>query len=323
MVIGLVILSGKKNGTQVVQSVTITKISDEGILCVCRDETKDINLGRLEYLSTNLGKGIIVEDEFQNIVLANRQFSNLFQVTIEVEEIIGSNFFDLVKKINPIIKNKDNIHTKIIEIAKRREPLYDERIYLNNNRILEMDYFPVYFHNKFKGQLWTYTDITETVQLQQNLIDAKNRAVSSEKAKTAFLSYMSHEIRTPMNAILGLSEQLSFSNLDERQSFFVKNISDSAKSLLLIINDILDLSKIEAGKMNFEKNPFQLKMVLESVGNILRPKAEEKGLNFSIEDESSIAKSHISDEIRIRQILINIISNAIKFTPRGSIRVIV
>ena len=280
-------------------------------------------MGRLEYLSTNLGKGIIVEDEFQNIVLANRQFSNLFQVTIEVEEIIGSSFFDLVKKINPIIKNKDNIHTKIIEIAKRREPLYDERIYLNNNRILEMDYFPVYFHNKFKGQLWTYTDITETVQLQQNLIDAKNRAVSSEKAKTAFLSYMSHEIRTPMNAILGLSEQLSFSNLDERQSFFVKNISDSAKSLLLIINDILDLSKIEAGKMNFEKNPFQLKMVLESVGNILRPKAEEKGLNFSIEDESSIAKSHISDEIRIRQILINIISNAIKFTPRGSIRVIV
>ena len=209
MVIGLVILSGKKNGTQVVQSVTITKISDEGILCVCRDETKDINLGRLEYLSTNLGKGIIVEDEFQNIVLANRQFSNLFQVTIEVEEIIGSNFFDLVKKINPIIKNKDNIHTKIIEIAKRREPLYDERIYLNNNRILEMDYFPVYFHNKFKGQLWTYTDITETVQLQQNLIDAKNRAVSSEKAKTAFLSYMSHEIRTPMNAILGLTETKS------------------------------------------------------------------------------------------------------------------
>jgi hypothetical protein len=186
-----------------------------------------------------------------------------------------------------------------------------------------MDYFPVYFHNKFKGQFWTYTDITETVQLQQNLIDAKNRAVSSEKAKTAFLSYMSHEIRTPMNAILGLSEQLSFSNLDERQSFFVKNISDSAKSLLLIINDILDLSKIEAGKMNFEKNPFQLKLVLESVGNILRPKAEEKGLNFSIEDESSIAKSHISDEIRIRQILINVITYAIKFTPRGSIRVIV
>ncbi len=213
----------------------------------------------------------------------------------------------MVKKINPIIKNNDNIHTKIIEIAKRREPLYEERIYLNNNRILEMDYFPVYFHNKFKGQLWTYTDITETVQLQQNLIDAKNRAVSSEKAKTAFLSYMSHEIRTPMNAILGLSEQLSFSNLDERQSFFVKNISDSAKSLLLIINDILDLSKIEAGKMNFEKNPFQLKLVLESVGNILRPKAEEKGLNFSIEDESSIEKSYISDEIRVRQILINVI----------------
>jgi len=147
------LIGQKKNGTQVVQSVTITKISEEGILCVCRDETKDINLGRLEYLSTNLGKGIIVEDEFQNIVLANRQFSNLFQVTIEVEEIIGSNFFDLVKKINPIIKNNDNIHTKIIEIAKRREPLYEERIYLNSNRILEMDYFPVYFHNKFKGQL--------------------------------------------------------------------------------------------------------------------------------------------------------------------------
>jgi PAS domain S-box-containing protein len=216
------IIGQKKNGTQVVQSVTITKISDQGILCVCRDDTKDINLGRLEYLSTNLGKGIIVEDEFQNIVLANRQFSNLFHVTIEVDEMIGTNFFDLAKKINPVIKKNLEINTKIIEISKRREPLYEERIYLNNNRILEMDYFPVYFHNKFKGQLWTFTDITETVQLQQNLIDAKNRAINSEKAKTAFLSYMSHEIRTPMNAILGLSEQLSLTILMKDNHFLLK-----------------------------------------------------------------------------------------------------
>ena len=315
------IIGRKKNGTSIVQSVTITKISEEGILCLCRDETKDINLGRLEYLTTNLGKGIIVEDEFRKIVLANRQFSNLFQVPFEVEDILGLNFLDLVKKLIPVVDKNYEIHEKISIIAEKREPLYEERIYLNDGRILEMDYFPVYLHNKFKGQLWTYTDISENFQLQQNLIEARNRAVRSEKAKTAFLSYMSHEIRTPMNAILGLSEQLSFTKLDETQSFFVKNITDSAKSLLFIINDILDLSKIEAGKMNFDKHLFQFKKVIESVENILRPKAEEKGLIFSIVYENSISKSHISDEIRIRQVLINIISNAIKFTSRGSIRI--
>ena len=315
------IIGQKKDGTPIVHSVTMTKISGDGILCVCRDEKKDINLGRLEYLSTNLGKGIVVEDEFQNIVLANRQFSILFKFPFDIEKLIGSNFYDLVKIIDPMIKSNYDIHAKILAISEKREPLYEERLYLNDDRILEMDYFPVYQHDKFKGQLWTYTDITESVQLQQNLIEAKNRAVRSEKAKTAFLSYMSHEIRTPMNAILGLSEQLSFSDLDERQSFFVKNISDSARSLLFIINDILDLSKIEAGKMNFDNASFQFKNLVEGVENILRPKAEEKGLGFTIMIESSIAKSHISDEIRIRQILINIISNAIKFTQRGSIKI--
>ena len=311
----------KKDGSHILQYITLAKIIDEGILCICRDESKDLNLGRLEYLTTNLGKGIVVEDEFQRIVLANRQFCNLFQIQFQQEEFIGQTVSDVIKKLNLIIKNIDDLKIEFELISNKKEPLYEQRIYLSDGRTLEMDYLPIYLNGKFKGQLWTYTDATDQIKLQNSFIEAKNKAMASEKAKTAFLSYMSHEIRTPMNAILGLSEQLSFSKLDEEQSFFVKNIRDSAKNLLFIINDILDLSKIEAGKMSFQKHPFKLRSVIESVENILKPKAEEKGLSFSIEYDNTINESHYSDEIRIRQILINIISNAIKFTQKGYIKI--
>jgi CheY-like chemotaxis protein/HPt (histidine-containing phosphotransfer) domain-containing protein len=130
---------------------------------------------------------------------------------------------------------------------------------------------------------------------------------------------MSHEIRTPMNAVIGLSEQLSMTELNEQQQYFVKNISDSANGLLGIINDILDMAKIEAGKMNIERGVVSLAEVSKSVENILKPKAEEKGLSLHTNFDDSISNSLIGDVVRIRQILMNILGNAIKFTTVGSI----
>ncbi|MEY2812554.1 MAG: hypothetical protein RI991_1549, partial [Bacteroidota bacterium] len=130
---------------------------------------------------------------------------------------------------------------------------------------------------------------------------------------------MSHEIRTPMNAVIGLAEQLSLTELNEQQQYFVKNISDSANGLLGIINDILDMAKIEAGKMNIERGVISLAEISKSVENILKPKAEEKGLSLYTHIDSNIADSLIGDAVRIRQILMNILGNAIKFTAVGSI----
>lgn len=315
------VIGKKKDGSQLVQYISLTKIIEEGFFCICRDETKDLNLGRLEYMSTNLGKGIVVEDEYKNIVLINRQFCKLFYISYQLPEIIGANFFDFMAKIDLFNKSGSEFRSKIESLASQKYPVYEERIELSDNRVLEMDYFPIYIGDQYRGQLWSFSDVTQNDQLKRSLIEAKNRAISSEKAKSAFLSYMSHEIRTPMNAIIGFAEQLSFSNLNEQQAYFVKNITDAGSGLLSIINDILDLSKIEAGKMNIEKKPFKLFDVVTSVQNILKPKAAEKGLKFIIDYDNTINEIHFSDDVRIRQVLINIIGNAIKFTTKGSIEV--
>lgn len=154
-------------------------------------------------------------------------------------------------------------------------------------------------------------------------MEAKNRAIASEKAKSAFLSNMSHEIRTPMNAIIGFSEQLTFSDLSEQQSFFLKNISEAAKGLLCIINDILDMSKLEAGKMSIESDRVNLEEIKTSVENILKPKAEEKGLQLVTLFDKDINENLLGDEIRLRQVLINVLGNAIKFTESGFIKLTV
>jgi signal transduction histidine kinase/DNA-binding NarL/FixJ family response regulator len=218
-----------------------------------------------------------------------------------------------------MFKDAEKVKNDIFSMMGKQEPLIGQEVVLKDGRILERDYVPIIIENTFKGQLWSYTDVTQNRQLQKSLVDAKNRAIASEKAKSAFLSNMSHEIRTPMNAIMGLAEQLSMTQLNEQQLYFVKNISDAAHGLLGIINDILDLSKIEAGKMNIEKEIVSLKDINKSVENILRPKAEEKGISFETDFDPKIDPNLFADEVRIRQVLINIVGNAIKFTNSGSI----
>ncbi|MFN5021100.1 MAG: ATP-binding protein [bacterium] len=309
-----------KDKKPVMQYISLTSLPDGGMVCVCRDNSKAINANRLQYLMSNLGKGILVEDENHCVVLVNRQFCNLFQIPVQPHEMIGVNCLDSLQQSLALFKDAEKVKTDIFSMMGKQEPLIGQEVVFNDGRILERDYVPIIIENTFKGQLWSYTDVTQNRQLQKSLVDAKNRAIASEKAKSAFLSNMSHEIRTPMNAIMGLAEQLSMSQLNEQQHYFVKNISDAAHGLLGIINDILDMSKIEAGKMSIEKEIVSLKDINKSVENILRPKAKEKGLNFETDFDRKIDPNLFADEVRIRQVLINIVGNAIKFTDSGSIK---
>jgi PAS domain S-box-containing protein len=309
-----------KDKKPVMQYISLTSLPDGGMVCVCRDNSKVINANRLHYLMSNLGKGILVEDENHCIVLVNRQFCNLFQIPAQPHEMVGVNCLDSLQQSLVLFKDAEKVKNDIFSMMGKREPLIGQEVVFKDGRILERDYVPVIIENTFKGQLWSYTDVTQNRQLQKSLVDAKNRAIASEKVKGAFLSNMSHEIRTPMNAIMGLAEQLSMSPLNEQQHFFVKNISDAAHGLLGIINDILDMSKIEAGKMNIEKEIVSLKEINKSVENILRPKAKEKGLSFETDVDRKIDPNLFADEVRIRQVLMNIVGNAIKFTDSGSIK---
>ena len=153
-------------------------------------------------------------------------------------------------------------------------------------------------------------------------LDASERKVrESAKVKENFMANMSHEIRTPMNAILGFTHLLQQKQLDDPSREFVSSIQQSGENLLTIINDILDLSKIEAGMMRIESAPFSIRGLLHSVSTLFREKARAKGLAFETSVEDKIPDILNGDATRLTQVLINLISNAVKFTDQGAVSV--
>jgi len=156
---------------------------------------------------------------------------------------------------------------------------------------------------------------------QIELEAAAKKAEIANKAKSEFLANMSHEIRTPMNAILGFCELLKDQVVQAPSSSYIEAIASSGKTLLTLINDILDLSKIEAGKLNINNEPINLKSLIEEVRKIFSQKAAEKNISLLVDIEATVPKWIIIDEIRLRQILFNVVSNALKFTEEGYVKI--
>lgn len=164
-------------------------------------------------------------------------------------------------------------------------------------------------------------------QLQKAIHDKEIAELERQKAEEAkkherqFLANMSHEIRTPMNAIIGMTKLLMNISTEHRQLKYIKGIKDSAENLLAIINDILDLSKIESGKIKIEHIPFSIHETIDLVITTLKHKADEKGLNLNSKVDASVPQSVKGDPVRLYQVLMNLVGNAIKFTEQGSVDV--
>ena len=170
------------------------------------------------------------------------------------------------------------------------------------------------------GVVGSTDDVTETISLQRDLERAVADAEASSRAKSAFLANMSHEIRTPMNSVIGFSELAMDEELTPQARDYLTRILDNSRWLLQIINDILDISKIESGKMELETVPFDFGEMLLHCQTVITPKALEKNIVLHFYSEPFIGKRLIGDPTRLRQVLINILSNAIKFTHVGSVK---
>lgn len=182
-----------------------------------------------------------------------------------------------------------------------------------------------YFSDMEKDFIYVFTQIVVNLEnrivLEKNILHEKEKANAANKAKSEFLANMSHEIRTPMNSILGFSEIMLNTTKDSKQKNFLKTIMGSGRTLMSLINDILDLSKIEAGKMEISPEPVDLGAIVSEMKQLFSQKLADKNLKMHIEIDQKLPKFVIIDEVRIRQILLNLVGNAIKFTHQGYVKV--
>ncbi len=220
--------------------------------------------------------------------------------------------FDVLKELRNHRLTKD---VPVIFITAKN----DEENTIRGFRAGAMDYVAKPFNDaELKARIRSHLELKRS---KEKLVKAKEEAERNSKFKSEFLANMSHEIRTPISGILGVVDLLKATKLSEEQEDFLNIIESSTDLLLAIINDILDLSKIEAGKMSLEAIPFEVEKNLREVIALFRQRANEKGLKMDLVIDDSVPTVLLGDTVRIKQIFMNLISNAIKFTKKGGVTV--
>ena len=174
---------------------------------------------------------------------------------------------------------------------------------------------------KVVGLFGIARDITKSKQAEEELLRAKETAETANRAKSQFLANMSHELRTPMSGMLGMLEVVLGGNLEEQQRDYIRTAHSSASSLVRILNDILEMTKIEAGRITLDEKPFVLRDCVSVAADIFVPEARRKGLDFTVTVDDDLPDAVIGDSLRVQLILTNLVANAVKFTERGRVEV--
>ncbi|WP_269539384.1 PAS domain-containing sensor histidine kinase [Cerasicoccus fimbriatus] len=235
-------------------------------------------------------------------------------------DVVGKSHYDVFPNISDEWKE---IHRRCLageEMFNDRDQWRPEG--WDHDQYLRWEIRPWYQIDDSIGGIMMFTeDITQSVLREQELIEMREKADSANRAKTNFLANMSHEIRTPMNSILGFSELLADEVKEPRQAQFLKSIQTSGKALLSLINDLLDLAKIEAGKIDLEYKPVNLHQTVNDLLAIFQLQAESKGIELIAKTADNIPDFLILDSFHLQQVLLNLMSNAVKFTKKGSVTV--
>ncbi len=274
----------------------------------------------LSTLIQNLNSGILMEDESGHIMVVNQGFCKLFQISFTPDSLIGEDFSQSVVLFSQMLVKSEEFVEKTKEYLTNKKAVIGDELELNDGRIFARDYLPIHFENDRIGHLWKYEDITKRKRQEKEMIAAKETAEEAGIVKENFLANMSHEIRTPMNAIMGMTELLSKTTLDVQQKKFIDAINLSSKNLLVVINDILDISKLKIDKVKFENIGFKVKSVFEHIIEINEHKLVDKDIFLACKIASELENLILKgDPYRLTQILLNLVGNAIKFTEKGSV----
>lgn len=276
---------------------------------------------RLEHIIETVKEGITLSDAKGRFEIFNSAMENLTGYTMAEANSSG----DFSKVLYPHEDERqlalDGLKV-LLETGQSGEIETTIRTKRGETRTLLVSTALILFRSRSMF-LSAYRDITERKKAEHELTAAKEAAESATRAKSDFLAMMSHEIRTPMNSVIGMTDLLSHTSLTDEQRDFVETIRGSGESLLTIINDILDFSKIESGKIDLEERPCEPRVCIEEVLDLLTPKALQKGLDLLYWIDPQVPPHIIGDAHRLRQILLNLAGNSIKFTDRGEVFVAV
>ncbi|HET7722303.1 MAG TPA: ATP-binding protein [Acidimicrobiales bacterium] len=262
--------------------------------------------------------GVLVVDPDGRITSFNRRFTEMWRLP---EEVLEAGDAAALASVLDQLADREAFLAKVEDLYDHPEAESLDVLHFVDGRVFERTSKPQRVGGEIVGRVWSFKDDTERHRLQADVAMALAQAQEASRLKSAFVATVSHEIRTPMNGVLGLTEMLLDSDLDATQRVQLQALRESGQSLLSLINDILDFSKIEAGKLDLEEADFDLAAVVGSVAGTISAQARAKGLDLHVDIDGNVPSWVRGDSLRLRQILLNLAGNAVKFTDHGQVTI--